>query len=94
MLCPPYYCYRQSTHTLNEGHKHAPTVNVPAEDINLSTSWNGKKVAFLGDSMTDPKINPQKIIGKYLETLMGHQAMCVLLEVAINGTASIKAEEM
>ena len=52
----------------HEGHKHAPTVNVPAEDINLSTSWNGKKVAFLGDSMTDPKTNPPKnIIGNILK---------------------------
>ncbi len=56
----------------HDGHTHAPTVNVPAEDINLSTSWNGKKVAFLGDSMTDPKNkSTKKHYWKYLETLMG-----------------------
>lgn len=56
----------------HDGHTHAPTVNVPTEDINLSTPWKGKKVAFLGDSMTDPKNkSTKKHYWKYLETLMG-----------------------
>lgn len=56
----------------HEGHKHAPAVKVEEADINLNTPWNGKRVAFLGDSMTDPRNkSTQKHYWKYLETLMG-----------------------
>lgn len=56
----------------HDGHTHAPTVEVPEADINHSTQWNGKKVAYLGDSMTDPKNNSTKLHHwNYLETLMG-----------------------
>ena len=56
----------------HDGHAHAPVVNVPEADINLSTPWAGKHVAFLGDSMTDPKNkSTKKHYWKYLETLMG-----------------------
>ncbi len=56
----------------HDGHTHAPAVNVPRSDINLNTPWKGKRVAFLGDSMTDPKNkSTQKHYWSYLETLMG-----------------------
>lgn len=56
----------------HDGHTHAPVVDVPASDINLNTPWNGKRVAFLGDSMTDPRNkSTKKHYWKYLETLMG-----------------------
>lgn len=60
------------TASAHDGHTHAPVVNVPDTDINLSTPWAGKHVAFLGDSMTDPKNkSTKKHYWKYLETLMG-----------------------
>lgn len=41
-------------------------------DINLNTPWKGKRVAFLGDSMTDPRNKSTKRhYWKYLESLMG-----------------------
>lgn len=56
----------------HEGHTHAPTVKVPESDINLNTPWAGKRVAYLGDSMTDPKNKSTKNHHwNYLETLMG-----------------------
>lgn len=56
----------------HDGHTHAPSVDVPASDINLSTPWQGKRVAFLGDSMTSPKNKSTKRhYWSYLETLMG-----------------------
>ncbi|MCM1075853.1 MAG: SGNH/GDSL hydrolase family protein [Bacteroides sp.] len=56
----------------HDGHEHAPVVNIPAEDINLNTPWNGKKVAFLGDSMTDPRNkSTKKRYWDYLQTLAG-----------------------
>lgn len=56
----------------HEGHTHAPEVEVPSTDINLSTPWQGKHVAFLGDSMTDPKNKSTKRhYWWYLEKLTG-----------------------
>ncbi|MDE6061543.1 MAG: SGNH/GDSL hydrolase family protein [Duncaniella sp.] len=55
----------------HDGHDH-PTVAVPASHINLDTPWNGKRVAFLGDSMTDPKNkSAKKRYWHFLQTLMG-----------------------
>ncbi len=52
--------------------KQTPAVTVTASDINLDTPWKGKRVAFLGDSMTDPRNkSTRKHYWKYLETLMG-----------------------
>lgn len=46
--------------------------NLKAEDVCLSTPWKGKKVAFLGDSMTDPKNkSAKKHYWDYLKSLMG-----------------------
>lgn len=56
----------------HDGHAHAPVVEIPASDINLNTPWNGKRAAFLGDSMTDPKNKSAKRhYWWYLEQLMG-----------------------
>lgn len=56
----------------HEGHTHAPVVDVPQTDINLNTPWKGKRVAFLGDSMTDPRNkSTKKRYWDYLETLTG-----------------------
>lgn len=43
-----------TTALAHDGHTHYPEIEVPSSDINLATPWNGKRVAFLGDSMTDP----------------------------------------
>lgn len=56
----------------HDGHTHAPVVEVPAYDIDLDTPWKGKRVAFLGDSMTDPgNKSTQKHYWAYLEQLTG-----------------------
>lgn len=51
LALPATAIYAQKGH---EGHNHAPAVEVPASDITKNSQWNGKNVAFLGDSMTDP----------------------------------------
>ncbi|MCM1356474.1 MAG: SGNH/GDSL hydrolase family protein [Staphylococcus sp.] len=61
-----------ATLSAHDGHEHAPVVDVPASDIHLDTLWKGKRVAFLGDSMTDPKNKSTKQhYWSYLETLTG-----------------------
>lgn len=61
-----------ATALAHDGHAHYPEVEVPATDINLNTPWNGKRVAFLGDSMTDPKNkSTKKHYWAYLEQLTG-----------------------
>lgn len=56
----------------HKGHHHPGPVDVPEADIDLSTPWCGKRVAYLGDSMTDPKNNSSKAhYWDYLTTLSG-----------------------
>lgn len=51
----------------HEGHNHAPAVQIPDSHITPDSPWKGKKVAFLGDSMTDP--NNKSTEARYWEYL-------------------------
>lgn len=55
-----------------EGHNHVPAVEAPATDITKNSPWEGKNVAFLGDSMTDPNNKSTDAhYWTYLSTLIG-----------------------
>ncbi len=50
----------------------APKVIVTASEKTLHTQWQGKRVAFLGDSMTDPhRVGTTYIYWEYLNELLG-----------------------
>jgi len=50
----------------------APKVTVTASEKTLNSQWSGKRVAFLGDSMTDPRrVGTTCIYWEYLTELMG-----------------------
>lgn len=53
-------------------HSHIKAVPIDSSHIDLSTPWNGKRIAFLGDSMTDPaNTSSQLKYWNYLDSLMG-----------------------
>lgn len=54
--------------------KNAPKIAVSQEEKTLNSQWKGKKVAFLGDSMTDKRrVGTTCIYWEYLEELLGIQ---------------------
>ena len=56
----------------HNGHDHPAPVEVPPTHITPATQWQGKRVAFLGDSMTDPRAkNSSCLYWKYLQQLLG-----------------------
>lgn len=56
----------------HKGHDHAPKVEVTSDMITKDSQWKGKRVGFLGDSMTDPRNASAKAkYWEYLEELLG-----------------------
>ena len=56
----------------HKGHTHAPVVIAKAEHVTRGSQWDGKRVAYLGDSMTDPKNTSCTLhYWHYLDTLVG-----------------------
>lgn len=56
----------------HKGHGHPAPVAIPQSHITQSTQWQGKRVAFLGDSMTDPNARYSSCLyWKYLQQLLG-----------------------
>lgn len=56
----------------HKGHTHTPKINVSESEKTLQTQWQGKSIAFLGDSMTDPNSNASECYyWRYLEELLG-----------------------
>jgi len=54
--------------------KDAPKVTVTAKDKTPDSQWHGKRVAFLGDSMTDPhRVGTTCVYWEYLGELLGIQ---------------------
>ena len=54
--------------------KDAPKVTVTATDKTPDSQWQGKRVAFLGDSMTDPhRVGTTCVYWEYLGELLGIQ---------------------
>ncbi len=54
------------------GHPAVSKVTIAKNEKTLNTQWQGKKVAFLGDSMTDPGNNATAVwYWQYLKELMG-----------------------
>jgi lysophospholipase L1-like esterase len=54
--------------------KDAPKVTVTATDKTPDSQWHGKRVAFLGDSMTDPhRVGTTCVYWEYLGELLGIQ---------------------
>ena len=64
-----------STPALVSAQNGQPTmkrVAIKGSEKTLNTQWQGKKIAFLGDSMTDPGINATTVwYWQYLKELMG-----------------------
>ena len=49
-----------------------PKVNLTEKEKTLTTQWNGKRVAFLGDSMTDKRrVGTTYVYWEYLNELLG-----------------------
>lgn len=75
-LCTSILCltaglnsYAQKTRSVE---KATPKVIVANSDKTLNTQWAGKKVAFLGDSMTDKRrVGTTCVYWEYLEELLG-----------------------
>jgi len=58
----------------------------PKASTNTQKSqWKGKRVAFLGDSITDKKHEPPKIIGNIWQKCWGSN-LWFMVSMAINGT--------
>lgn len=56
----------------HKGHAHAAAPMVKDAHVTPGTQWAGKTVAYLGDSMTDPRNNSAKLhYWDYLDSLMG-----------------------
>ena len=56
--------------------KDAPKVVVSNSEKTLDSQWHGKRVAFLGDSMTDPRrVGTTCIYWEYLSDLLGIQPL-------------------
>ena len=54
--------------------KDAPKVKIAAGDKSPDSQWHGKRVAFLGDSMTDPhRVGTTCVYWEYLGELLGIQ---------------------
>jgi lysophospholipase L1-like esterase len=53
-------------------NKAAQKIVITSDETTLNSQWNGKRVAFLGDSMTDKRrIGTSYIYWEYLEELLG-----------------------
>lgn len=54
------------------GHKASPRVVIAESEKTRGSQWEGKRVAFLGDSMTDPKTSSTEAwYWQYLHDLLG-----------------------
>ena len=61
------FSYSQS---LNTTSSH---IKIKDSEKNLNTQWNGKRVAYLGDSMTQKPGDGSTVYWEYLDTLLGIQ---------------------
>lgn len=65
-------CFSLSMLHAHPGHEAAAPVQVPEADKTLGSQWQGKRVAFLGDSMSDKGSNATTAFyWQYLSELLG-----------------------
>ncbi|MBV2247269.1 MAG: SGNH/GDSL hydrolase family protein, partial [Lentimicrobium sp.] len=49
-----------------------PEIKIDTQEKTLQSQWKGKRIAFLGDSMTDPRrVGTSCIYWEYLRELLG-----------------------
>jgi len=61
----PVFCFGQSQNT------PASVIRVKDSEKTINSQWNGKRVAYLGDSMTQKPGDGSSVYWEYLSTLLG-----------------------